>query len=124
MLKSSLRLIHTQNSKVAHKLILIYQQHKSQVTEALARRIQSELRQVHLNALETDKLIASSHVPYTVVITERTLVDGVLELLHHNPRVKEEVHVSSLTDRLLMQSGSTALRCTSNARTTDGQCET
>ena len=63
-----------------------------------------------MNAQQTDKLILSCHVPYTIVITERTMFDGVLKLKHFTPRVDEEVHVSDLRDRILHQMGSVTLR--------------
>lgn len=97
------RAIHISQSCTPHKLILIYTRHKSPITEALAQRVRKELRAVYLNALETDKIVQSPQVPYTVVITDRALVDGVLHLRHFHPRITEEVHVSQLTDKLLQQ---------------------
>lgn len=84
---------------------MVYSEERNRVSEALAKRIQSELRQAYLNASETDKLIDSSQVPFTVIIKARTLIDGVLELQHFNPKIREEVHVSNLTERLLLQTG-------------------
>jgi len=90
------------NKKInPNKLILIYQEHKSQISDALAERICTELRESHLNAHPTDAIIHSTHVSYNIVITDRTLTDGVLKLVHFKPRVCEEVHVSEILQRLL-----------------------
>lgn len=100
-------------SLVPHKLILVYSEEpQNKVAAALSKRIQKELQDVHLNAWTTDKLVESAQVPYTVIITNRTMSDGVVELQHFNPKIREEVHVSSLTDRLLAQTGAVMLRCT------------
>lgn len=111
MLKFIYRKFYTSPSLNPKRLILVYLEERSKLSEALAKRIQNDLRKVHLNALETDKIVQSSQVPYTVIINKRTLIDGVLELLHYNPNVKEEVHVSNLTEKLLLQTGSITLRC-------------
>lgn len=110
-------------NSVQRRLILIYIDNKPQQTadddnsnemkilSTLSKRIKKELNQVYLNALETDKLIESPQVPYTVIITQQTLFDGILKLKHFEPKINEEVHVTQLTDRLLLQTGATALRC-------------
>lgn len=103
MSKILIRAIHLTNSVNPHKLILIYLEHKNKVAMALAERIRRELRQAHLNALQTDQIVYSPQVPYTVVITGRTMTDGVLQLQHFKPKIKEEVHVSNLTERLTLQ---------------------
>lgn len=90
---------------VPRKLILIFPEYRNRITEALAVRIQRELKSVYLNAMQTDKLIESAHVPYSIIINKRTLQDGVLELKHFDPRIKEEVHVTNLKERLLLQTG-------------------
>lgn len=94
------------------KLILIYLDQtadKNIVLKALSNRIKKELHQIHLNALETDKLIQSPQVPYTILISDRTLFDGVVLLKHFEPRINEEVHVSNLTERLLLQTGAVSV---------------
>lgn len=105
MIKNLTRLIYTNQATTPRKSILIYAEHRNQVAAALARRIRSELRSIFLNACETEKLVESPHVPCTVVITERTLVDGVLILHHFKPKIKEEVHVSKVAERLKEISG-------------------
>lgn len=102
MLRLWSRAIHLNQCSPPHKLILVYAEYKSPLTEALAKRVRNELRAVYLNAMETDKIVESPQVPYTVIITEQTLVDGVLHLRHFNPKISEEVHVSQLADRLLI----------------------
>lgn len=117
-----LRLIHrtfyTSQTIVSKKFILVYLEEKNELSEALARRIQRDLKENYFNAQEIDKIIQSSQVPYTVIINKRTLTDGVLELKHYNPDIKEEVHVSNLIERLLLQTGSVTLRCTKVERHT------
>lgn len=116
MLLSLTRSLFTNQSSLPRKLILVYSEERNKISEALARRIQRELRAAHLNAhVETDSRVVSAQVPYTVVITRRTLEDGVLDLEYQNPKIREEVHVSNLTERLLHQTGAVALRCTKPA---------
>lgn len=78
---------------------------QNEVANALAKRIQSELKEAKFNVSLTSVVIKSPQVPYTVMITEQTLDDGVLRLLHFNPCITEEVHVSNLRDKLLLQAG-------------------
>lgn len=85
--------------------MLIYSEYASKLSGALTKRIQDELRAAHVTALQTDKIIDCPQVPFTVVIKERTMEDGVLELQHQKPRIREEVHVSDLTERILLQTG-------------------
>lgn len=99
MLRTFIQAIHFDHSP--HKLILIYLENRDRVAQALAKRICKELQEVYLNARETDKLIDSPQIPYTVVITDRTMFDGVIGLRHNKPKITEEVHVSNLKDRLL-----------------------
>lgn len=87
------------------KLILIYSEYQSKLSEALSKRIQEDLKAAHMVALQTDKVIDCPQVPFTVVIKERTMEDGVLELQHQKPRIREEVHVRDLTGRILLQTG-------------------
>lgn len=95
------RCIHLNKPPVPpHKLILIYPEHKDRVSNALAKRLLKELSDLYLNVFETEKPLYSSQVPYTITITERTMVDGVLELRHHKPTISEEVHVSDIKSRL------------------------
>lgn len=110
MLTNFLRVIHTNHSFKPHRLILIYREEKGKLTEALAKRIQHELRQAHLNAMETDMVVESAKVPYTIIISRRTLSDGVLYLQHYSPKIKEEVHVSNLTEKILQQTNIFVLR--------------
>lgn len=104
------RWIYLNRTSNPHKLILVHLEHRSKLAQALSERICHELREVHLNAQQTDKIIESPHVPYTVVITERTLFDGVTRLQHYKPRIDEEVHVGDLRDRILQQMGSVTFR--------------
>lgn len=103
------------------KLILIYSECQNKLTGALSKRIQDELRTANMIALQSDKLIDSPQVPFTVVIKDRTLEDGVLELQHQKPRIREEVHVSDLTERILLQTGAITTR---EATTTRGASRT
>lgn len=98
-----IRKLFTSQSSTFRKLILVHLDVKEEieVARALANRIQSELRASHLNVSQTNELIESSQVPYTIVITDQTISDGVLKLKHYQPRITEEVHVSNLKDRLL-----------------------
>lgn len=115
----SRRPFHLAQCGQPHKLILIYNSEPDdKVAEALSVRIRDSLRQVHMKVFHTEKIVFSPQVPYTVVITERTLVDGVLQLQHYRPRISEEVHVSNLVERLLTQFGNAtrhdALRSSDN----------
>lgn len=89
------------------RLVLIYSEYKSKLSGALSKRIQDELKAAHITALQTEKIIDCPQVPFTVVIKERTLDDGVIELQHHKPKIREEVHVSDLTERIQLQTGIT-----------------
>lgn len=97
------RSLFTHQSSIPRKLILLYQEDKSELAGALSQRIKKELKEVYLTAHETDKIVDSPVVPYTVIITSRTLVDGVLLLQHNNPKIREEVHVSDLKQKLMLQ---------------------
>lgn len=97
------RHFHLNNKHSPHKLILVHQDYRNQLTEALARRICEELRRSHLHAHQTDMIVQSSQVHYNVVITERTLNDGILKLMHHKPKIAEEIHVSDLLKRITPQ---------------------
>lgn len=105
MLNILRRALYTNQHLTPHKLILVYTEERNELSKALVLRIQKELRDVYLNAMETDRVIDSSQVPFTVFITKRTMMDGVVELQHYNPKIREEVHVSNLTERLLLQAG-------------------
>lgn len=95
------RFIHLNKHPVPpHKLILIYTEHKDKVSTALAKRLLKELRDSHLNVHQTDKPVHSSQVPYTITITRRSMVDGVLQLRHYKPSISEEVHVTDIKSRL------------------------
>lgn len=103
------RKIYTNQPSIPRKLILVYLDvnNDTELAIALARRIETELKAVHLNVSQTDKLINSAHIPMTVVVTDQTMIDGVLKLKHFEPSITEEVHISNLKDRLLMQTGNT-----------------
>lgn len=101
MLKLLHRSLYTCQLLPPKKFILIYLEERSKLSEALAKRIQNDLKENDLNAQETDKIFESSQVPYTIIISKRTLIDGVLEVKHYHPSVKEEVHVSNLVNNLL-----------------------
>lgn len=95
------RFIHLNKHPVPpHKLILIHAEHNDQISGALAKRLLKELRDSHLNVRQTDKPVHSSQVPYTITITARTMIDGVLELRHYKPSISEEVHVTDIKSRL------------------------
>lgn len=102
MLRLFQRTLYTSQSSTPRKLILLYLEEKNEVLEALSNRIQQELKQVYLTALKTDEIIQSPQVPYTVIINKRTMIDGVLELQHYIPDIREEVHVSNLVNRILL----------------------
>lgn len=110
MLITLVRYLYTNQSTNLRKLVLIYQEEKGALAAALAQRIQRELKEAHFHAMETDTLVDSAQVPYTVIITNRTLSDGVVHLKHFKPKINEEVHVSNLTERLLLQAGAVTLR--------------
>lgn len=112
-----MRTFFTNQPVVDRKLILIFAQEDNQLSQALADRIKRELRQVNLNAFKTEKLIYSSQVPYTVIITKETLKDGILKLQHHNPKQCEQVHVSDLPERLLLETN--MLRCIETPTSTE-----
>lgn len=116
------RKFYTCQAPSPRKLTLIYQEYKDRVSDALSQRIQRELQEVHLNAFTTDRLIISPQVPYTVIITQRTMSEGIIDLQHFRPRIREEVHVSNLRERLLVQTGAAMLRCTKAARATTQSC--
>lgn len=97
------RFFSTNQSATPRKLILLYQEDKTEHSKVLSQLIEKELKKVYLTAYETDKIVESSQVPYTVIITSRTLVDGVLLLQHYNPKIQEEVLVSDLKRKLLLQ---------------------
>lgn len=92
-----LRHLFTNNSHLPRKLLLIHIENKDcDLISALATRIKKELKDAHINVQETDRFIDSPFVPLTIIIKTKTLQDGILELQHNRPRVKEEVHVSHL----------------------------
>lgn len=105
LISRSFRGIHLNRTSNPHKLILVYLEHRNKLARALSERICHELREAHLNAQPTDKMVESPHVPYTIVITERTMLDGVARMQHYKPRIYEEVHVSDLKERILQQMG-------------------
>lgn len=97
------RSLFTNQSATPRKLILLYQQDKTELSQALSQRIKKELKEAYLTAHEIDEIFDSPQVPYTVIITNRTLVDGVLLLQHYNTKIREEVHVSDLKQKLVIQ---------------------
>lgn len=103
MLRLLSRSLYTNQSLAPRKLVLLYQADKSELSNALSQHIKHELKEAHLTAFETDKLVDSPQVPYTIIITDRTMVDGVLLLQHQNPKIQEEVHVSNIKQKLLQQ---------------------
>lgn len=87
-------------TRLNRKLVLIYIEAKpSKLVEALAERIQRELRESQVFSSRVDKIMHSPEAPYTVVIDDRTLVDGIVRLKHYRPKIYEEVHVSDLKSK-------------------------
>lgn len=74
---------------------------KIQVAQALADRIKRELKSIELDVSKIDKLGEPLDAPFTVVITDQTMNDGILKLRYRIPKVTEEVHVTSLGERLI-----------------------
>lgn len=94
-------MFHLNYTSNPHRVILIYLEHKSKLTQALSERICRDLRDVHRYAQLSEKIIDSPYVPFTIMVTERTLQDGVVMLRHFNPRISEQVHISDLKDKIL-----------------------
>lgn len=100
---SCVRRIHLSQVKYFDKEIRIYLDvtQSRLVANALADRIKSELKEANLIVTKTDKLTESPQVPFTIMIDDQTMREGIIKLKYFKPRVTEEVHVTLLKDKLI-----------------------
>lgn len=75
------------------------------VAKALSKRIVKEFEESNVTVSPTDEPKASKDAPFTVIITDRTLEIGVIDLLHFTPAIREELHISNLKYRVLLEFG-------------------
>lgn len=97
----------SKSASILNKLVNIHlaTSVKCPVSQTLAKRIEADLKSAHFQVSQINKLNEAPKA-FTVIITDRTLEDGVLKLQHIFPNLAEEVHVSDLRDRLREASAS------------------
>lgn len=88
--------IRTQMESIEDKQTLL--------AEALWKRIADELKESNVEVLHPSSEADGKEL-FSIIISDKTLDYGIVYLQHIKPKVREEIHVSSLRDNILMKLG-------------------